>query len=250
MLRSSKELMGYELAAKDGSIGKVKDFLFDEAHWTIRWMVADTGRWLPGRKVLVSPVSLGVPDWGSRLLPVRLTKAEIENAPALDADAPVSRTYEKKWFDRYGWSCYWGGVGVWGGAVYPAELSTRGEKRAEVPETPEDEGNALRSVREVADYAAKARDGDIGHVEEFVMEDNSWIIRYMVVDTRNWMPGRKVLVSPEWIDSVKWPERRVALGLSRESVKHSPEYDPRQPVNREYEKRLYDYYGRPVYWTE
>ena len=250
MLRSTKELIGYKLAAKDGPIGSVNDFLFDEPHWTVRYMVADTGAWLPKHKVLISPISLGEPDWKSRLFPVRLTKSEIEQAPRLESDAPVSREFEARWFNQYGWPYYWGGASVWGGAAYPAALFAPPRAEGEAPpvESPEADTDLLRSVKEVTNYHIQAQDGDIGHVEEFILDDESWTLRDLVVDTRNWLPGRKVLVSPSWIETIEWAQRTVGVGLTREAVKDSPPYDPFAPVNREYEEGLYDYYGRPVYW--
>lgn len=250
MLRSVKEMMGYKLATTDGPIGKVKDFLFDDTHWTVRWMVADTGNWLPGKKVLVSPIALGEPDWNTRLFPVRMTREEVEQAPHLDADAPVSRKYEKQWFDQYGWPYYWGGAGVWGPAAAPGDLFSRKEKEEALGGSPEASGEVLRSTDEVLGYHIHAKDGDVGHVEEVVLDDTVWTIRYMVVDTRNWLPGRKVLIAPSWIDSIQWADRKVTVDVTREAVKDSPAYDPSVPVNRDYEARLYDYYGRPVYWTE
>jgi hypothetical protein len=240
--------MGYKLAATDGPIGKAKDFLFDEAHWTVRWMVADTGDWLPKRKVLISPISVGEPDWNSHLFPVRLTKSEIENAPGLGADEPVSREYETKFFDQYGLPYYWGGAGVWGGAVAPSSLFTRHEKADRVGGSPEAGSHVLRSSDEVMGYNIQALDDEIGHVEDFVIDDEPWTLRYLVVDTRNWLPGRKVLLPLDSIRAIKWADRAIFLTLTRDVVKSSPKYDPSAPVNREYEARLYDYYGRPVYW--
>lgn len=250
MLRSVKELRGYKLAAEDGAIGKVKDFLFDEAQWAVRWMVADTGVWLPKRLVLISPVSLGDPDWGSHLLPVRLTRDAIERAPGLSKDEPVSREYERRFFDTYGWPYYWSGVGVWGGAAAPGTLFARQEKADVFQPSPESGAHVLRSAQEVMGYYIHARDGDVGHVADFVVDDEIWAIRYLVVDTKNWLPGRKVLVAPAWIDDIIWADRKVVVDLTKEAVKDSPLYEPSTPVNREYESRLYDYYGRPVYWAD
>jgi hypothetical protein len=249
MLRSTKEMMGYHLAASDGRIGKVMDFLFDDKHWTVRWMVADTGKWLPDRKVLISPVALGEADWLSGTFPVRMTRAQIENSPPLEADAPVSREYEAKWFDQLGWSYYWAGAGVWGGGLYPGVLFTRDEKEQALQGEPEKRDEVVRSEKEVMGYHIHATDGEIGHVDQFIVDDGPWTIRYMVVDTRNWLPGRKVLVPPSWIDSVHWAERSVTVDLTREGIKGSPKYDHNAPVNREYEARLYDYYGRSLYWS-
>jgi hypothetical protein len=250
MLRSVKEIFGYVLSAEDGDMGRCKDFLFDELAWTIRYMVADTGRWLPGRKVLVSPIALGEPDWRTRRFPVQLTKKQIEEAPPLDEDAPVSRQYEIRWTRYYGWPYYWTGATPWGGADFPHALFLqRQPAEAEEEEKSFDEADPyLRSVKEVTGYHIQATDEEIGHVEDFILDDEPWTLRYMVVDTRNWLPGRKVLVSPLWIDSVDWAETKVFVDLDSDRIKSSPKYDPSVPVNREYEVRLYDFYGRPRYW--
>lgn len=249
MLRSVDQLRNYVLAAKDGNIGRCKDFLFDDIDWTIRYMVADTGKWLPSRKVLVSPISLGEPDWKSQRFPVKLTKEQIKECPPLDANAPVSRQYEMSWFEYYGWPYYWTGGGLWGAAPYPSALYfKRLEKIAEKGAELEEETH-LRSVKEVTGYQIKASDGDIGHVEDFIVDDEPWLLQYLVVDTRDLLPGgRKVLVAPAWVNSVDWAGRSVWLDLSVDAVKNSPEYNPSEPVNREYEIRLYDYHGRPHYW--
>jgi hypothetical protein len=252
MLRSLNEMINYQLSATNGEIGKCKDFLFDDEHWTIRYMVADTGRWLLGRKVLISPISIGEPDWRYQRFPVNLTKEQIENSPALDEHAPVSRQYERKYNNYYYWPYYWGGEYAWGPGPYPpptpAFRMAEPVKDLEDEENPEE--NHLRSVKEVDGYHIQASDGDIGHVEDYIVQDKTWTIRYMVVDTRNWLPGRKVLVAPKWIESVDWVNRKVEVNLSTKEIKNSPEYDPSLPVNREYETRLYDFYGRPVYWEE
>lgn len=247
MLHSLKEIRDYVLQAEDGEIGRSKDFLFDDRFWAIRYMVADTGKWMVGRKVLVSPISLGEPDRASNLIQVRMTKKRIEEAPGLDEDAPVSRQHEKLWHQYYGWSGYWGGVNTWGAVAYARALD---DKKIQENETTEvDSGDDhLRSFNEVIGYHIQARDNEIGHVEDFVVEDETWTIRYMVVDTSNWLSGRKVLVTPTWIDSVDWAQSKVSVDLTREQVKNSPEYDPAAPVNRIYEARLYDFYGRPKYW--
>lgn len=249
MLRSVNELYNFVLEAQDGEIGRCKDFLFDDERWTVRYMAADTGKWLPGRKVLISPISLGEPGWFNRRFEVKLTKEQIENSPPLDSDAPVSRQFETKWFAYYGYPYYWGGVGIWGGEPYPGPLFLQKGVYAEnEPEFSEDNIHT-RSAKEVIGYHIQAADDKIGHVEDFLLEDDSWTIRYMVVDTRNWLPGRKVLVTPAWIEAVDWSERKVHVDLTKDQIKESPEYDPSSPVMREYEERLYEFYGRPGYWT-
>lgn len=255
MLRITSELTGYQVRASDGDVGKCKDFLFDDEHWTVRYMVVDTGGWLSDRKVVLSPLACRRPDWESRTFPVDVTRKQVEAAPLLDERAPVSRRDEMAHLTHYSWPFYWVGDRTWGSEVSPVGLRARGplppSERRETGSVATLEDNPhLRSVNEVTGYHIEARDGEIGHVETFVMDDETWTLRYMVVDTRNWLPGKKVLVSPEWIDKVSWPNRKVRVDLRREAIKESPAFDPDMPVNREVEARLYDYYGRPRYWEK
>ena len=237
MLHNVKELYNYVLEAEDGEIGRCKDFLFDDSFWTIRYMVADTGNWLPGQKVLISPVSLGKPDWDSNLFPVWLTKKQIKDAPGLDEHLPVSRQYEIKSNKYYKWPYYWSEheTESKGSLPYPLSMEKRLADRKNKIETGD---SHLRSTIEVAGYYIHAEDGEIGHVEDFIVNDKDWSIRHMVLDTRNWLPGRKVLVTQASIESVDWGEKKVSISLTREQVKNSPEYDPSALVNREHERRL------------
>lgn len=247
MLRSITDLEGYVLQATDGDIGRCKDFLFDDRQWVVRYMVADTGRWIPKRRVLITPVSLGEPDWRSRRFPVLLSKNEVENAPGLAHEEPVSRQHEVELFTHYGYAPYWYGAGFWGPSSVPDRL--RVEEGRAVATASEPVGDPhLRSVEEVTGYRVRARDDEVGHVEDFIVDDESWVIRYVVVDTRNWLPGRKVLVAPDWFGGFDWGERTARVDVTRREIEQSPEYDASQPVNREYETRLYDFLGRPAYW--
>lgn len=252
MLRLMKPIVGYRLKAEDGTLGAVKDFLFDEEFWTVRHMVADTNKWLPGRKVLISPMSVKAIDWTAQKVDVLLTGEEVKKAPELNEDEPVSRAYERRWYDVYGFPYYWGTADIWGGGgVYPMELMRQAGQVPQFPqitENPEDKDRVLRSAQEVEGYHIQAADGEIGHVHDFIMDDETWTIRYLVVDTRNWLPGRKVLLAPDWITAVHWAESDVTISLSRDAIRNAPEFDPSVPVNRKYEQSLYDYYGRPVYW--
>lgn len=241
MLRNISEILNYRLMAKDDEIGACKDFLFDDRQWTIRYMMADTARWLPGRKVLISPLSLGRIHWAEERLEVHLTTDEIKNSPPLEDDAPVSRQYEMAWADYYSYPYYWPKDSLWGIDHYLMD------KKKIIDEEVEDPRNThLRSVKEVKGYAIAAVDGDIGHLEDFIIDDTMWAIRYLVIDTRNWLPGRKVLISPDWVEEVYWAGQKVNVNKTKDSIENSPEYDPNQPVNLAYEARLYDYYGRPV----
>jgi hypothetical protein len=240
MLRSTKEILGYTIGASDGELGGVHDVFFDDSEWVVRYLAVDTRKWLPGRKVLIAPVALGSPNWEHRVLPVGLTKEEVRNSPKIDSERPISRRQEEELYAHYQWVPYWGGGIAAPSPNEPQALRTIHAKKKGDPH--------LRSVREVLVYAVHAADGNIGEAHDFVLDDEEWAVRYLVVDTHPWLPGRQVLVSPAWIGDIKWAERSVRLDLTQQQVKDSPEYDPSAPVNRQYEKRLYDYYGRPRYW--
>jgi hypothetical protein len=266
MLRSAKSLFGYKILAVDDLIGQVHDFYFDDQTWTVRYLVVDTGNWLPGRKVLVAPVALGQPDWETKVFPVELTREQIENSPEIDVDKPISRQQETDLHDYYGWPTYWGHtptIDDRAAGQYPTpylesqKLAEKGIKE-EQPEQVADQAikgeqigdQHLRSTDVVMGYHIHTTDGELGHVEDFIVGDDTWSLHYMVIDTRNWLPGRQVLVSPQWIERISWADSQVYVDLPRDTIKNSPEYDPSAPVNREYETRLYDYYGRPKYWLE
>jgi hypothetical protein len=232
--------------AEDGEIGRCKDFLFDDKKWTIRYLVADTRKWLPGRKVLISPMSLSEPDWRTHRFQVELTRRQIEDSPPLDDDAPVARQYEILYNKFFGTPAYWGGSNIWGSHPNPFLLRKKQDQLATDFENPEE--SHLRSVKEVTEYHIQATDDEIGHVEDFVVDDKTWVLRYVVVDTRNWLPGRKVLVSSQWTVAVDWTKKKLRVKLTTDSIKNSPEYDPLDSITRDYETKLQAHYGWPLYW--
>lgn len=240
MLRSLNGLLGYNLEALDGSIGSVSDFYFDDTDWALRYLVVDTGTFLPGRKVLIVPAALGRPDWATRLFPVNHTKDEIKKSPDIALDQPVSRQVESELHEYYHWAPYW--TPGFPSPSMPAPVPPK--RHAEVPEEGRFDPH-LRSLKEVTGYHVACTDGDIGHVDDFIAEITGWYLKMFVVDTRNWLPGKHVLLANEWIERVAWDEKKVHVTLPRETVKGAPTFDPTDPVNEEFEARLYDYYGRP-----
>lgn len=247
LLSSLDLLKGFELGAHDGGIGRCSDFLFDDDAWVIRYLVADTRKWLPGQKVLISPISIGTVDPISQTLNIGLSKDQIKNSPPLDSDAPVSRQYEMFFNNYYDWSDYWHGSGIWGREIYPRTLKNRDELLKIEEET--DKQANLRSTEEVAGYRIHARDDDIGHIEDFLVEEDTWLIRYLVIDTSNWIPGSKrVIVDPNWVDKIDWADHSISLRMTKEQVESSPEYDPLTQISREYEKSIFDHYKFPYYW--
>ena len=248
MLRNVTRLKDFEIRATDGEVGTLDQFYFDDETWVIRYLVVNPGIWLNGRLVLVSPLALRQVAWESRRLDMVLTKKQVEDSPPIDTHKPVSRQHEAAHLGYYGYPCYWAAPN------YPAALAVQREALAEAGELQAREGlepadTHLRSTEAVTGYHIEASDGEIGHVRDFIVDDETWAIRYLEVDTHNWWPGKKVLVSPQWINRVSWPDSKVYVDLSRESLQNGPEWDETVPVTREYEHRLYDYYARSPYWT-
>ena len=247
MLRSAKQLAGYKIAAVDAMVGKVDDVYFDDRTWEVRYLVVDTGKWLPGRRVLLAPTVVADAEDDARAVAVGLTQEQIRNSPPSYADMPVSRQHEIELQQYFGWPAYWGaetGLGVAPPPVIPPEHEpVAGAGAGAALERPSGDPN-LRSLKEVAGYAIEAVDGAIGHVEDLIVDDEDWVIRYLLVDTKNWWPGGHVIVASDWVKRISWIDHAVYVDLTRNAVKGSPPYDASKPVNREYEQKLYRHYGK------
>jgi uncharacterized protein YrrD len=247
MLSKAKTLKGYKLDSIDGEIGKVKEFYFDDQHWIIRYLVADTGNWLTGRQVLISPYALVAVVNEEQHIAVDLTKKQIEESPPLESDKPVSQQFEDAYYGFYGWPLYWAGPNIWG--AYPFIVRDP-EKFKEYTQGEKTWDPFLRSTRDVTGHHIQAADGEIGHVEDFIIDDETWAIRYLIIDTQNWWPGKKVLVAPKWIERVSWIESKVFVNLTREAIRLSPEYTGRSWLTRDYEAGLHRHYNREGYWVD
>ena len=247
MLIKAKVLKGYSLKSLDGDIGSAREFLFDDRFWAIRYLVANSESWLSDRRVLISPYSLSGLNDAEEQVSVQLTKKQIENSPSINTDEPVSRQFEGVYNGYYGYPDYWGGQFMWGG--YPYILRDRAGLGVSASK---EKGwdRHLRSTHEVTGYHLLALDGEIGHVDDFIIDGDSWAIRYLVVATKNWWPGKKVLISPKWIESVSWDAREVAIRMTREIIKAAPEYTDESLLTRDYETGLHGYYNREGYWVE
>ncbi|OYW73924.1 MAG: photosystem reaction center subunit H [Verrucomicrobia bacterium 12-59-8] len=246
MLLQANALRGFKLDSLDGEIGKVSEFYFDDQHWAIRYLVADTGGWLSGRQVLISPYALVGAIKEDGAIVVNLTRLQIQESPSLNSDKPVSRQFEVDYHSYYGWPMYWGGPLMWGAYPYLVRDPNQWNTPTEIEHSWDPH---LRSTDAVTGHHIQATDGGIGHVVDFIIDDETWAIRYLVVDTRNWWPGKKVLVSPEWIERVSWTESKVFVKLSREAIKASPEYSEESLITRDYESGLFRHYERDGYWS-
>lgn len=247
MLIKAKTLRGFRLLSLDEEIGKVKEFYFDDHHWVIRYLVADTGNWLAGKQVLISPYALGEVMPHVKDIFINLTKKQIENSPSLDSDKPVSRQFEEAYYGFYGFPLYWGGTYMWGATPHIVRDPEKWEKFTQSGKTWDPH---LRSTHEVTNYHIHATNGEVGHVKDFIIDDETWAIRYLIIDTKNWMPGKKVLIAPQWIEKVSWQERKVFVNLSRETIKQSAKYTEKSPPTRDYEIELYQHYHHKGYWLD
>ena len=246
---SINNLVGFTIGATDGDIGKVEEFYFDDTTWTIRYMIVITGGWLTGREVLISPEAILKPDWENKILPVNLTRSQVKNSPDIDRAKPISRQEEEKLFAYYPWQSYYDaglysdGIGMMG--TFPlTPVVNENTEQEEVGKEPEVKTH-LRSTHELRGYIIHATDGEIGKISDFIFNEQTWQINFIVVKTGNLFSGKKVLVSPSWIKEVKWNLQEVIVNVSVEAVKNSPVYDSSKPIEDDYSKGLHDHYGLP-----
>ena len=266
MLRDASGLVGFAISATNGNIGHVKDCYFDDESWVIRYLVVETGTWLSNRRVLLSPYALGEPDWLGGRIPARLTREQVRGSPGIDTEMPVSRQHEVELAGYYGYPQYWGSIGLWGTGYFPGALLTgtgysgsgadylaaqvEQERQAREDGNVDPHDRHLRSCKAVTGYHINALDGDIGHVQGMLVDEESWALRYLVVNTSNWWLGHQVLVAPRWITDVSWPKRSVMIDLTREDITAAPAYEPGTSPDRPQEALMHDHYGRTGYWLD
>ena len=270
MLCSANELRDFEIVAADGTIGSVEEFFLDDERWAVRYIVVNTGNWQSGRQVLISPFSVVQVDRVRKMLKVSLTRSKIEQSPNINTNQPVSRAMEAVHAEYYGYPDYWKSLLLWGVDERPL-VTSRPTVRA--TGTPQSAASAaatamtdpaslsataeppvvsnevhLLSSRDVGSYLIEATDGAIGRVEDFLLDGDSWAIRYLIADTNHLLPGKKVLISPQWISAIDGSQGKATVSLSRAVVEKTPVYDPAIALSRDYEKALYGHYGQPGYW--
>jgi len=248
MKRSINSLLDYTIQGTDGDIGKVEEFYFDDRTSTIRYIVVKTGGWFSEKKVLISPEAFLNADWESETLSVNLTQETIKNSPDIDTDKPFSQQQEEFLRGYYTWPGYYGpgmygywGLGMWG---YPILKATKPEKEIKQEELI-DHGNNnphLRSTHEVTGYGIDATDGDIGKVVDFIFDDITWKIHFLVVETGSWFSEKKVLFSPERIKTIDWKNGTLIIDTTKARVMSSPGFDPKEVLTDQYEAALSDHY--------
>jgi uncharacterized protein YrrD len=251
MFKNLSDLEGFRLAAKDGEIGHVADFYFDDDCWAVRYLVVATGSWLFGKKVLISPNAVEKVDFDEECMKVDLSKEQVKNSPDIDTEKPISRQQESEYHLYYNFPPYWGGVALWGRYDQPG--GTADAEDAETAEHGMEHGERskhLRSAREVRGYRVVAVDGQVGHNDNFLMDVDTWAIRYLVVNTGGWLKRHEVLLTPKLVDRVIWAEAQIDINASRELIEGTPDYHRGEDVDRAYEEALFKHYTTHPYWTE
>lgn len=226
MLRSLKSMLGDKLGATDGELGHVKDFYFDDQSWAVRYLVADTGNWLPKRQVLLSPLSLGPLDPAGEVLRVNLTRKQIEGSRSIDTRKPVSRQYEEEYYRYYGWPFYWQGGSLWGMSGFPVlELPTKPFPHEPPAASGPAAGRAeahLRSTRAVEGYLLRTHDGINGHVCDFMLDLKTWAIDQLAIKTGHRLTGKEVLISTNCVERISYEDSTVFVNLTWAEVERSP----------------------------
>jgi hypothetical protein len=234
MLQRIQLLYGKKLAALDGDIGHVKDFYFDDESWVIRYLVADTGSWLTGRLVLLSPYAFGKLDQSEKTLQktlqIKLRKMQIENSPSIDLHKPVSRQYEIEYYGYYGWPPYWNGDAMWGLSSYPMVLPPSKKEIESQKKYHHREDKHLRSTQAVTGYHIQSVDGEIGHVSGFLVDDRSWEIRELVIETGHWYSGKEILIPPSKVERISYDESKVFVNLTMADIQQTSESDIPQRI--------------------
>ena len=267
MFYKVKDLHGYRIRATDGELGHFQEVFFDDNEWRVRYFVVKTGTWLTGRDVLIAPASVTGIDQAARDIAVNLTRDKVKDSPDIRTDVPITRLHEMDLHRHYGWPQYWSsGYPIRPGMSYPfgvpygfagpvaapatpepTEPETSVDQEVEAAEDQARESH-LRSSHDTTGYRLATADGEIGRVDDFIIDDENWFVRYLVVDAGRVLSGHKVLLAPEWIESINWDDKHVYVNLPKAEIANSPVYDPSQPISRDYETRIFENYHRQGYW--
>jgi uncharacterized protein YrrD len=244
MLHKLDGLHEFAIHATDGVVGTVKDFYFDDQSWVVRYLVVETGSWLHHRTVLLAPMSIGTADRMNRMLPASITMEQVRNSPDIDTAKPVSRQHESEFLGYYGFPLYWGLFENFGIAyantgttrmpefvstpsvVLPVSDPVTVNAVDDGPTRHDNDDPHLRSSNAVRRYHVRATDGEVGHVDGLLVDEQTWAIRHLIVNTSNWWLGHLAMVAPQSIQKMDEVEEMMELDLNRQQVKDAPHYDP------------------------
>lgn len=263
MLITTSKIERSKVIARDGALGSVDTFLFDDEQWVVRYLVVRHGPPLLRKYVLISVASVkspaGADDSG---IAVDLTRKEVKHAPSADVARPVSRRKEEQFHRYYRIPVYWGGSGLWGASMTPREAGTvtyEPESQTEPIGAREDEYH-LRSTREVEGYrveTADAHSGDeesddsiVGAVGGFLIEDTTWAVRYLRIDAHESLGGGFLYVSPHWVGEFSWIEHKMTLDMQASRLREIPTFGVKETLGRGEEEQLHAFFEKPGYWKE
>lgn len=248
MLDKYSKLIDFEVFAQDEKLGEIHDIYFQDNVWKVKYAVVESGDWLLGERFIIATEALHKPNWEEKQITTDISKEDIKSRPEIDFAKPVSREKLSELHQHYQWSQFMpSGAQIYG--PYPivsptADIAQRKELREE---TEEGEAN-LRSAEEVTGYEVECEDDCIGSVKDFFVDEKDWVIRYLLIDIGRWISNREVIVSPDWVSEIEWLDGEIEVNLTKEQIENSPEYNPSEPLTREYETALYDFYHQPGYW--
>jgi sporulation protein YlmC with PRC-barrel domain len=252
MLHTLNDLSGFAIQAIDGNIGTVKDFYFDDRRWVIRHLVVETGSWLESHKVLLAPTAIKHLNRENKTIIVDLTVDEVKASPHIDTDKPVSQQYDIDYLSYYGYAFYWGANNIWdsdatlNGLV---EENPKAQTFAAIDRVRRMHGDRhLRSCDEIINYHIQASDGEIGHLQEMLIDEDTWKVNYFIANTSNWWLGHQVLIDPQEITDISWGNAKIYVNMTQQQVQNAPLFDPEVPRNREQELGVYLHYDRDGYW--
>ncbi|NBC30830.1 MAG: PRC-barrel domain containing protein [Spirochaetes bacterium] len=254
MLRNVDHLAGFGLEAQDGPIGKAEHVFFDDDDWTIRYLVVQTGNWIRRKHVLVSPIFITTINWPEETISVNLTQEQIRHSPDVNMKEPISRRQEREFHKHYQAPAYWAGYGLWGTGMHPEDvMAIKPPRKSPAEDSAEGKGDEsgevhLRSSAKVSGYSILAHRGEIGKVSDFIFDDRTWAIRYLVVNTGRFLGGKQVLIAPRWTKEISWKRQQMYVDMENSKIEDAPEYNPDEPVTPEYEQKLFEHYGRRSPW--
>lgn len=257
MLRKLHSLKSFVVHGRDGKFGKVDDFYFDQRQFVVRYLVLDTGNWLKQEETLISTQAIDDIDFDGKKIMVDLTTDQLEGSPSIKKNEPISKVKEKEIIEYFGWPDYWTKSHSSDSELIHAGTTERKklldfkilEKEKEAEEKAEKTN--LRSVEEVRGYKIHAKDDNFGHVKDFFADEESWVIRYLLIDTRKIMDGKFVLIAPDWIQSISWQGKEIFVNKEKEEIEAAPEYEEEKSedlIHKSYEEILYDHYDEDKYW--
>lgn len=265
MLHQLTDLNNFSIHATDGNIGTLKDFYFDDRQWVIRYFIVETGSWFESRKVLLSPISIKHLNLDDESLTLSISMDQVKHSPPIDTQQPVSQQYEIDYLSYYGYPFYWGNTGLWGAYASPAMIASGSasplQKRNDDPQIAEafvaidavrrTHGDRhLRSCKEIINYHIQALDGEIGHLQGMLIDEDTWAVRYFIVNTSNWWLGHQIVIAPSWIKDISWGDSKVSIDMTQQQIKDAPLFDPKVPFSRQQELGIHIHYGRTGYWED